>query len=209
LSDCWGFDRGTPIDRYYIEAFLELHRRDIHGRVLEVKDSGYTDRFGCGVDRRDVLDINPANPKATIVADLTAAYAIPSGQFDCFILTQTLQLVADPHASIAHAHRILRPGGVLLATVPTVSRVDRPHESTDSWRFTPAGCGRLFGDVFRHGQVTLYPYGNVLAAVAFLAGMAREELSKDELALYDEYYPVLVGVRAEKHPPPGDGMTRE
>src|ERR1044071_9523598 len=68
LSDHWGFDRGTPLDRYYIGRFLEEHRQDIHGRVLEVKDSNYTDRYGVGVQRRDVLDIDPSNPHATIVA---------------------------------------------------------------------------------------------------------------------------------------------
>src|SRR6266508_3982008 len=76
LSDEWGFDRGTPVDRYYIECFLEEHHRDIHGRVLELRDSTYTDRYGIDVERSDVLDINPANSRATIIADLTAAHAI-------------------------------------------------------------------------------------------------------------------------------------
>ena len=38
LSDVWGFDRGTPVDRYYIECFLEGQRRDITGRILEVAE---------------------------------------------------------------------------------------------------------------------------------------------------------------------------
>ncbi|MDQ6672148.1 MAG: hypothetical protein M3069_15630, partial [Chloroflexota bacterium] len=46
VSDEFGFDRGTPVDRYFIEQFLEQHRQDIRGHVLEVRDSGYTDRFG-------------------------------------------------------------------------------------------------------------------------------------------------------------------
>src|SRR5215216_119227 len=49
ISEQWGYDRGTPVDRWYIERFLQEHRADITGRVLEVKDSGYTDRFGLGV----------------------------------------------------------------------------------------------------------------------------------------------------------------
>src|SRR5450755_3790753 len=64
LSDEHGFDRGTPVDRYYIEGFLEEHRQDIRGRVLEVRDSGYTDRFGHELTQRAVLDINSANPLA-------------------------------------------------------------------------------------------------------------------------------------------------
>ena len=49
LSRHWGFDRGTPVDRWYIERWLAGQARDIRGSVLEVKDSGYTTRFGAGV----------------------------------------------------------------------------------------------------------------------------------------------------------------
>src|SRR5829696_1913433 len=62
LSDNWGFDRGTPVDRYYINKFLDKYRSDITGRVLEVKDSGYTDRYGSNLTGSDVLDIDPSNP---------------------------------------------------------------------------------------------------------------------------------------------------
>src|SRR5215218_5304989 len=73
LSDHWGRDRGTPIDRYYIERFLAAERSTIRGRVLEVLNAEYTERFGTGVERSDVLDIDSSNTTATIVADLAAA----------------------------------------------------------------------------------------------------------------------------------------
>ena len=203
ISDHWGFDRGTPVDRYYIEHFLEQYRSDIHGRVLEIKDSGYTDRYGSAVEGVEVLDIDPANPKATIVADLAAAEAVSSDQFDCFILTQTLQLIYNTRAALAHAHRILRPGGVLLVTVPTVSRiVPRGGVKSDYWRFTIASCSSLFGEVFEAEDISVRSYGNVLTAIAFLTGMAAEELSRRELEVNDEYFPLLVTVRAVK---PYDG----
>jgi SAM-dependent methyltransferase len=198
LSEHWGYDRGTPVDRYYIECFLEAHRSDIHGHVLEIKDSTYTDRFGLNVARRDVLDIDPGNPHVTLVADLAAADSIPANTFDCFVLTQTLQFVSDLSAAIAHIHRVLRPGGVLLCTVPGVSRVERAYASTDYWRFTPAACSLLFNDVFGAEQVTICAYGNVLTAMAFLTGMAAEELSRRELATRAEYFPVTIATRAMK-----------
>jgi SAM-dependent methyltransferase len=155
LSDHYGYDRGTPVDRYYIERFLEEYRRDVHGRVLEVKDSSYTDRYGFDVEQRDVLDVDPANPHATIIADLASADSMPSHSFDCFILTQTLQLIYDMRGAISHAHRILRPGGALLVTVPAVSRVVPGYGfKTDYWRFTAASCSSLFGEVFGAEQVT-------------------------------------------------------
>ncbi len=196
ISDMWGYDRGTPIDRYYIERFLSQHHRDIHGRVLEIKDSGYTDRFGLNVAHRDVLDVDPTNARATIIADLTVADAIPSGQFDCFVLTQTLHFIYDTRAALMHAHRILRPGGVLLATLPAVSKLDR--RLTDYWRFTAASCLALFGEVFGAEQVQVQSFGNVLTAITFLTGMACEELSHDELEAHDQRFAVVVAVRAVK-----------
>ena len=126
------------MDRYYIDRFLQNYRKDISGSVLEVKDSSYTDRYGIDVQSRDVLDIAQSNPVATIVADLSRGDQIPSNRFDCFLLTQTMQLIYDFRSAVTHAHRLLRSSGVLLVTVPTVSRIVRAHEGTDYWRFTAA-----------------------------------------------------------------------
>ena len=199
LSDSWGFDRGTPVDRYYIEHFLNLNRADIHGKVLEIKDSSYTTRYGDRVSKIDILDIDKSNPEATIIADLARADTIAADSFDCFIFNQTLQLIYDFQSALSHAYRILRPGGVLLATVPGLCRVERAYVKSDYWRFTTASCLALFGDIFRPENVTVQAYGNVLTAITFLAGMASEELSQRELAINDEHFPILITIRAEKH----------
>jgi SAM-dependent methyltransferase len=199
ISDRWGADRGTPIDRYYIESFLAAHAADIRGHALEVRDRRYTERFGHGISQSDVLDLDESNPDATIVADLTDAANVASGTFDCFILTQTLQFIYPVEGAVREAYRLLRPDGVLLATVPAVSRIDR-HAGVDGdfWRFTTASCRRLFGAIFGDVNVEAQSYGNVLAAIGFLTGLAREDLSDDELDIADDLYPVLVGVRALK-----------
>lgn len=198
LSEHWGLDRGTPVDRYYIEQFLEQNRQDIRGRVLEIKDSGYTDRFGAGVEGCDVLDIDASNPRATLIADLAAADLIPADHFNCFVFTQTLQVIYDLRAALAHAYRILCPGGVLLATVPGICRIEQAFYSTDYWRFTVASCSRLFGDIFGTEQTTVRGHGNVLSAMAFLTGMASEELSPRELDAVDARFPIVITVRAIK-----------
>jgi len=199
LSDCWGYDRGTPIGRYYIDVFLDSHRRDIHGHVLEVKDSAYTLRYGTKVQRADVVDIDPANAAATIIADLGAADVIPTDTFDCLIITQTLHLLCDVRPAIGHLHRILRRGGVLLVTVPSITKIgDEVSAAGDYWRFTVESCSLLFGEHFGAENVIVHSYGNFLAAVACLAGMAYEELSRRELDVHDESFPVIVAVRAVK-----------
>ena len=158
-------------------------------------DSGYADLFGQGVTQVDVLDIDSTNEKATIVDDITVGSAIPSDAFDCFILTQTLHIVYDVRAAIATSHRVLRPGGVLLATLPAVSRIWRLE--ADFWRFTEASARPLFEEAFGE-SVEVVSYGNVLSAIAFLTGMAYEELREKELDRKDPYFPVTITVRAVK-----------
>ena len=98
ISRTFGFDRGLPIDRHYIERFLSAHAGDIRGDVLEIGDNAYTRRFGGErVTKSDVLHVSEGNPDATIVGDLTCADFIPSDSFDCVILTQT----AAPHLRCA------------------------------------------------------------------------------------------------------------
>ncbi len=195
-----GLDRGLPIDRYYIERFLSAHAADVRGRVLEIGDDRYTRQFGGDrVTRSDVLHVVAGNPQATIVADLTRADAIASASFDCIICTQTLQMILDVEAALRHLARILVPGGVLLTTSSGISRICR-REGVDPWgeywRFTTQSARHLFGRVFPPADVRTVAYGNVLAAVAFLHGLATEELTPDELDYDDPDFELVVAVRA-------------
>jgi glycosyltransferase involved in cell wall biosynthesis len=203
LSRAYGYERGLPVDRHYIEGFLEARAADIRGRTLEVGDDAYTRRFGGSrVVRRDVLHVDPRAPGATLIADLAAADHVPSESFDCIVLTQTLQLVYDLPAAIATLHRILRPGGVVLATVPGISQIsDEAWRDSWYWSFTPPSARRLFGAVFAPENVQVEAHGNVLAATAFLHGMAAGELRAEELAHHDPSYPLLITVRAVKAAP--------
>src|SRR5688572_5212421 len=117
ISSDYGNSRGLEIDRYYIEKFLLEFSGDIRGRVLEIKHNAYTRRYGGDhVTQSDVLHPVEGNPDATVVADLTKADHLPSDMFDAIIFTQTLQVIYDLRATIATLYRILKPGGVVLAT---------------------------------------------------------------------------------------------
>jgi SAM-dependent methyltransferase len=189
------------IDRYYIERFLTYHAADIAGHVLEVADNTYTHRFGgANVRRAEVLHATPGNPQATIIADLTDADHIPSDTFDCIILTQTLQYIYDLRAALRTLYRILKPGGVLLATCPGISQTSRYDDEQwgEYWRFTRRSAQRLFTEVFAESEVTVRAYGNVLTAIAFLHGLLRTELRREELEYHDPDYEMLITIRAVK-----------
>jgi SAM-dependent methyltransferase len=197
-SDNWGFDRGCPIDRHYIDRFYASHTGDMGGAMLEIQSLVYTGRHGQRATSRDVLDIDPGNENATVVADLSAADSVDSDRFDCFILSQTLHLIFEIRAAIFHAHRILKPGGVLLATAPALSRVDSGLFTSDYWRLTPASCERLFAERFGADNVTVSSFGNALSCSAFINGMAAEEFSASELDPVDSYFPMIMTIRARK-----------
>jgi SAM-dependent methyltransferase len=199
VSRIFGFDRGQPIDRYYIEQFLQQHQQDIQGRVLEIGDATYTHRFGgARVSQADVLHATPDNPQATLIGDLATGAGLPVETFDCVILTQTLLCIYDVKQALTHLYRILKPQGVVLATVPGISQISRYDLERwgDYWRFTSLAARRLFQEVFPEEHITVATYGNVLAAVAFLHGLAAHELQPQELAYHDPDYEVTIGIRA-------------
>jgi peptidoglycan/xylan/chitin deacetylase (PgdA/CDA1 family)/SAM-dependent methyltransferase len=198
LSYDWGYARGTPADRPIIERYLAAHGGDIRGAVLEVQENDYTRRFGeSRVERSDVLDIDVANPRATLIGDLRALNHVPSGAYDCIILTQTLHVIDDMRAVIAECKRLLKEHGVLLATLPCVSRVCLEYgPDADFWRVTAAGARRLFSEVFPAADVETTSYGNPLVNLAFGFGIASEDLPPGAYAADDPYFPMVIGVRA-------------
>lgn len=200
VSKKFGLDRGTPVDRVYIEAFLASNANAITGSVLEIADDTYARRFGVSLRSVDVLHVTQGNPNATIVADLSDAPQISDESFDCVILTQTLQFILDVSAAVDSLHRILRPGGSVLATMPSISQISEYDMVRwgDFWRFTRASAGALFGTRFGSDNVEVVSFGNLLSAVAFLHGLAAEELNSEELALVDPTYPLIIGVKATK-----------
>jgi SAM-dependent methyltransferase len=210
VSRSFGFDRGLPIDRYYIEDFLGRHGArtgytpgDIRGIVMEVGDDAYTRRFGAGsVERAEVLHLSADNPGATIVGDLVSGRSVPEGAFDCVICTQTLNVVYDVRAAVRTLQRCLRPGGVLLLTVAGLCPAARPDRDLwgDYWRFTSLSVRRLLEEEFPPANVRVEAYGNLASAVAFMRGLAAQDLRPDHLVPADPDYEILVAARAQRDP---------
>lgn len=195
VSRKFGFDRGTPIDRYFIERFLADESRLIRGRVLEIEHDIYTRRFGGNrVEHCDILYRNPGLSQATIVADLVDAPQIPSETFDCIILTHTLQYIYDTPAAVRTCRRILKQGGSVLAASLFIGQYSPGDRELwgEYWRFSRMALARLFGDVFGPANVRVGAQGNALTAAAFIQGIAAEEMSPAELDHYDPNYDVIV-----------------
>jgi len=198
LSRAFGYDRGQPIDRIYIEDFLEAHSADVRGHVLEATDDTYSRRLGgARITGQDVIHRIPGNDSATIVGDLADPETLPANSFDCIILTQTLQYVFDLQAAAKNLHHALRRGGVALITVPGIAPLHPGGWGDDQyWLFTKAGLERLLATAFDAARIEVETFGNLYAATAFLHGAAVEDVSKSKLRPVDASYPVIVAARA-------------
>lgn len=201
VSSTFGLDRGTPVDRHYIEKFLQRHEEFIQGRVLEIGDSQYSKAFGGErVTAFEVLHATNENPRATIIGDLIDPRSLPVNDIDCFICTQTFNFIYEVEKAAEGAYAVLKPGGTLLATMAGICQISRYDMERwgDYWRFTTASAKKLFEGVFGEG-VVVECYGNVLAATALLEGLAVEDLP--DPALLDDHdrdYQVVIGVFARK-----------
>jgi hypothetical protein len=201
ISDDYGHDRGTPIDRVYIESFLKEHAPKIRGRTLEVVSDEYTARFGGHrTTHRDIVDLHPENARATIVGDLTTLGAEWDDTFDTIVLTQTLHLIYNMQMAVSTLYRLLKRGGTVLVTVPGLTPIDHQKEyDTWFWSLTEASAFRLFSDVFGSDSTDVAIYGNVGSAVCFLQGLAAEELKSEMLDARDRHFPVTIGICATKN----------
>jgi SAM-dependent methyltransferase len=196
FSAYFGFDRGTPVDRYYLHRFLEAHRHLVKGDVLEVQTADHARRWGHDLGRVDTVDIRNDH-RPTFVCDLAqSADVIPSDTYDCFLLPNTLQHLRDVEACLRNALRIVKPGGVILASAAGL--IPLIPDGPDYWRLSADGWRELLGGVWAGCEITVESHGNCLAAVAAMLGLALEELTPDELDHQDPRYPVLITVTCLK-----------
>jgi hypothetical protein len=191
FSSNFGFDRGTPIDRYYLHQFLRDHRAFITGRVLEIQNSDYTRQFGHDLEQTHTLDVNPAFAP-TYLCDLAHIDGcVPDGYYDCFLLPNTLSVLRDIEPCLRNALRIVRPGGVVLAS--TAALVPLSGDAPDYWHLSADGWRELTRRAWPDNvSARVEAHGNCLAAVAAMLGLAHEELDPAELDVTDVRFPVLV-----------------
>jgi SAM-dependent methyltransferase len=81
----------------------------------------------------------------------------PSQEFDLVLCTQMLEYAPDPGLVLSEIHRVLKPGGRLLLSVPSIF----PQEAEeDRWRFLPAGIRQLLS---AFSEVEIVPEGGSIA----------------------------------------------
>jgi len=199
--------RGTPVVRYYWGCFLEKHRDDIRGCVLEIGNTSTVRAFGGSqIQQAKAIDIAPTSSEVTIVADLATADHVEPDQFDCFVNQFTMHIIDDFRAALYHSIRLLKPAGVLLINFP--ARSGYPSDGIDlngagrTWVyrwFTPAGVEKALADLgMTKDDYELTTYGNFFSLTAYMAGIPAEELTSRELDYAEKDIPLLICARVVK-----------
>ena len=91
----------------------------------------------------------------------------------------------------------------MLATFPGIGQTGCAMlQEHYCWALSTLATRRLCEEAFPGADVEIEAHGNVLAAVAFLEGLAVRELRKEELDHHDPDYELLITLRVVK---PGVG----
>ena len=135
--------------RANVTEFMRKSGAEYDREGLLVLDVAPQDHAGAAPDfpkaTIETLDIDP-DSGATHIADLCRdnSEVIPSERFDLIVCTEVLEHTLKPFRAVDELNRVLKPGGILLVSVPFNFRIHGPLP--DCWRFTEHGLRSLFDE---------------------------------------------------------------
>ena len=190
----FGFTRGTPVDRYYLDKFISEIRHQVVGSVLEI---------GGVLQNKEIYQLSLATeyqtlelvfrPGVTVVGDAHDSTVIMPESVDTILLFNVLEHCHNPWVVVQNIHSWLRVGGKCFCLVPNAQKLHSGPK--DYWRPLPDGMKQLFQDF---SEYNLHIYGNPLTVLASFMGVAAEELSTQDLDDFHPDYPVSTCIAALK-----------
>jgi SAM-dependent methyltransferase len=194
-------ERRPPVDGAPGLERREPATTDRHYLVLRSLSDALQREIALRLDGRppvDVLDIGcGAKPYAPFFAGRCRSYtgidtvpgpavddigevgALPyaDASFDVVLCTQVLEHVPDPARAVQEMHRVLRPGGTVLASTHGVFlyHPDPVELGGDYWRWTHQGLARLFDVNASWSEIRVAPNGEVVAALGYIAAQFASE----------------------------------
>ena len=144
-------DRGIAhtfsLARKRLHKILSRHIiENAHGTCLDAGSghSPYRDLLEEHSDKVISIDIEDRSGKIDMIADIQHMPQIPTASVDVILCSQVLEHVPRPWNAICEIARVLRPGGVLILSVPYLSAIhEAPH---DYFRYTCFGLRSLCED---------------------------------------------------------------
>lgn len=131
---------GYSLRRYYVDAFYQRHVDGLADGSLVLDLGGYRaggrGQFHLTRSRCRAIAVNLAAKHPVDVLGDARALPCRTAAFDAVVCSEVLEHVAEPCVVLAEVHRVLKPGGRLLASVPFLHQIHgEPH---DFGRYTDA-----------------------------------------------------------------------
>lgn len=132
-----------------LRARREIFRAGLHRlqeRNLSVLDIGgrlQPYRILLGARATHYIAVDPQLTPLVNVAGRGESLPFRDAQFDFVICTQVLEYFPDPRQATSEILRVLRKGGVLFLSAPSIFVRDNDHEY---WRFLPEGLRYILSD---------------------------------------------------------------
>lgn len=137
--------------RQYVDEYLQGELAALHpsSRLLDLGGvkSGQRGRTNPGAQIKDVTAVNLVRDKSLDVQADASTLPFAAGSFDAVLCSEVLEHIREPRLVLQQIERILKPGGVLLITVPFLFR--------------------QHGDPSDYGRYTEWYWGETLQALGF------------------------------------------
>ena len=163
----------TIEQRRYMSAIFYAHYQLLLPLIRQYARGKFID-LGCGtapfwyavveqVESYHGVDLWPRSDKVTFAGDVQRLDMVQDNHYDSAICIEVLEHLPEPGRAIAAFQRILKPGGVVVISVPHLSRLhDIPH---DYYRFTEYGLRYLLAQGGLE-VVHIQPKGGLLTFLA-------------------------------------------
>lgn len=136
----------SPVIYNQFALVLPAIKKYVNGDLLDIGcgKMPYKDEISKYVSRYDGLDISPRTSNVKYICSVEKMDIVPSEAYDSAIALEVLEHLPHPWIALHEVHRIMKPNGVLIISVPHLSRLhEEPH---DYYRYTKYGLRKLLED---------------------------------------------------------------
>jgi ubiquinone/menaquinone biosynthesis C-methylase UbiE len=186
----------TPAERFLIARAIEYLKNNIRDKQAKIINIGAGKSFviednlsAAGVDfisdRADIYECNMDNPRAgrRFVCSADKMPAVPPDNYDLAFSNYVLEHVADLPAAAKEIYRVIKPGGIFIASTPNPQAPEFFISSRTPLFFHQFVKGK---GKFSEAYETFYAYKNIgeLIEIFTAAGFKAKEA---------KFYPFTIG----------------
>jgi SAM-dependent methyltransferase len=184
LADWPGRERREPSRRsptFAVRAPLAawLRAEGEQARGKRVLDAGCGDKpyYPFFSERAsEYVGVDASHPAADLHAPLERL-PVEDASFDIVLCTQVIEHADDPAQVVRELHRVVKPGGRVLASTHGV-QLYHP-DPVDLWRWTHEGLRRLFAENAEWSSLTVAPSAGTAACVVMIVGLYVDLLARE------------------------------